>query len=550
MNMRYLWPLLAMTLALCACQHHQTSADTDRDNGMAALLDYNGFSPGIVAEDVAQHMKVLSSDALLGRTPNGEPEKRTTDYLIRQFTRLGLAPGNHGSWLQTVPYVQASVQHPEQVELTIKGSGGHSTLGFGKDMVVGTLDEQPHASLVDSPLVFVGYGIHAPSQSWNDYAGIDLKGKTVIILVNDPGWASQDPKLFKGREYTYFGRWTYKYEEAARQGAAAACIVHDTDAAGYPWRVVERNWSGARMELPKDEDTTHRLPVAGWLTTDAARQLFTAAGANFDALKQQAAQRGFTAVPLQAKLSVAFDSTIRRGESHNVVARLEGKGHADEAIVYSAHWDHLANPGDAQHGTVDNATGVAGLLEIAEAFAHRAPKPHRSLLFIATTLDEAGLLGSRYYVAHPIVPLAQTVADINLDMLPVDGPASALSVIGFGQSQLDDYLADAAHVQRRAVLPDLMPEKGFFFRSDQLSFARAGVPVLYARSVATQPDAAPSGGDTPPLDDVFNPHWNLSGTVEDVRALFMVGGRLSMEESDPQWKPGSDFHRPDSMRGL
>ncbi|WP_199096590.1 M28 family metallopeptidase [Dyella sp. ASV21] len=548
--MRYLWPLAALSLLLCACHHHQTNSSNERDGDASALLDYNDFSPGIVVDDLAQHMKVLSSDALLGRTPGGEAERRTTQYLIKQFTRMGLAPGNNGSWLQAVPYVAATVQHAAQVRLDVAGKEGAASLAFGPEMVVGTLDEQTHTALHDSPLVFVGYGVEAPAEQWHDYAGTDLKGKTVIILVNDPGWATQDPNFFKGREYTYFGRWTYKFEEAAHQGASAALIVHDTEAAGYPWRTVERTWSGERMDLPKQEEASRRLPVAGWLTTEAARKLFASAGVDFDTLKRQAAQRGFTAVPLQATLSVAFDSDIRRGESHNVVARLDGKTHADEAIVYSAHWDHLTPPASPPHGTVDNATGVAGLLEIAEAFAHRAPKPHRSVLFIATTLDESGLLGSRYYVAHPLVPLAKTVADINLDMLPVDGPASALSVIGFGQSQLDEYLADAAKVQRRTVMPDLAPEKGYFFRSDQLSFARAGVPVLYARSAAARPDAVPSGGDTPALDDSFNPRWNLSGAVEDVRALFMVGSRLSVEDSYPQWKPGSDFHRPDSMKGL
>lgn len=547
--MRHLWSMAVVSLALCACQHHQASG-SDRNNDASALSANNDFSPGIVSEDVAQHVKALSSDALLGRTTGGEAEKRTTDYLIQQFTRMGLQPGNNGSWLQAVPYVAATLQHAEQITLKVDGRDGPSSLTFGNDMVVGTLDEQAHASLDDSSVVFVGYGIDAPGEQWNDYAGTDVKGKTVIILVNDPGWANQDPKLFRGREYTYFGRWTYKFEQAAAQGAAAAFIVHDTDAAGYPWSAVQRSWSGARLDLPKAEEGTRRLPIAGWLSTDAARQLFTHAGADFDALKQRASQHGFRAVALQAKLSVAFDSSVTRGESHNVVARLSGAKRADEAIVYSAHWDHVAAPNDAQHGTVDNATGVAGLLEIAEAFAHRAPKPHRTVLFIATTLDESGLLGSRYYVAHPVLPLARTVAEINLDMLPVDGPASALAVIGFGQSQLDDYLTDAAHAQHRVVMPDVAPEKGFFFRSDQLSFARAGVPVLYARSAATQPDAAPTGGDMPPEGDVFNPHGNLTGAVEDTRALFMVGSRLSMEDSFPQWKPGSDYRRPDSMQGL
>ncbi len=543
--MRRPWMMSLLCIALCACQHHQTN------NGTSDALSSDArFSPGIVVDDIAQHMKALSSDELLGRTVGGEAEKRTTQYLVQQFTRIGLAPGNGDSWLETVPYVATTLQHPGQVQLAINGRDGASTLAFGKDMVVGTLAEQPHAALDASPLVFVGYGIDAPGEQWNDYEGADLKGKTVVILVNDPGWASQDPKLFRGREFTYFGRWTYKFEEAARKGAAAAFIVHDTDGAGYPWTVVQNAWSAPRLDLPMREDGTRRLPVAGWLTTDAARQLFAGAGADFDALKKQAAQRGFRAQPLHAALSVAFDSSIGHGESHNVVARLNGSKRADEAVVYSAHWDHLAVPGEAPHGTVDNATGLAGLLEIAEAFAHRAPKPHRSVLFIATTLDETGLIGARYYVSHPLVPLSHTVADINLDLLPTDGPASALAVIGFGQSQLDDYLADAAHAQRRAVTPDVAPEKGLFFRSDQLSFARAGVPVLYVRSAAAQADAEAPDYGVPPSLDRFNPRWNLSGTVEDVRALFMVGSRLSMEDSYPQWKPGSDYQRPQSMRGL
>jgi Zn-dependent M28 family amino/carboxypeptidase len=541
--MRRPWMMLLLGMALSACQHHQAN------NGTADASSDAAFSPGIVLDDITQHMKALSSDDLLGRTVGGEAEQRTTRYLIQQFARIGLAPGNNGNWLQAVPYVSATLQHPEQVKLSIHGDAGTTELAFGNDMVVGTLAEQPHSSLEASPLIFVGYGIDAPGEQWDDYAGVDVKGKTVVILVNDPGWANHDPQLFKGREFTYFGRWTYKFEEAARKGAAAAFIVHDTDGAGYPWSTVQDGWSIARPDLPMADEGAQRLPVAGWLTTAAARQLFALSGADFDALKKQAAERAFKAVPLHATLGVAFDSTIRRGESHNVVARLDGNKRPGEAIVYSAHWDHVSAPGEAPQGTMDNAAGLAGLLEIAEAFAHRAPKPHRSLLFIATTLDETGLIGARYYVEHPLVPLSSTVADINLDLLPADGPASALSVIGFGQSQLDDYLADAAHSQRRKAMPDVEPEKGLFFRSDQLSFARAGVPVLYVRSAATQPDAGTDYG-VPASRDRYDPRRDLSGTVEDARALFMVGNRLSMEDSYPQWKPGSDYQRPQNMRGL
>ena len=508
------------------------------------------FSPAITAEDFAAYVQHLASDEFEGRKPGTIGERTTTTWLIEQFQSMGLKPGAGDSYLQNVPAIETTLPDGDKVTLDVAAGGKVDKYKFRDDMIVGTLQGKGDVTLADSDVVFAGYGVVAPEYQWNDYAGLDVKGKTVVVLINDPGFGNGDETLFKGKAMTYYGRWTYKFEEAARQGAAAAFIVHDTEAAGYPWRAVEQNWSVPRLNLPKEEDDQRRLPVAGWLSTDAARQLFAHAGADFDAMKRQAALRGFTAVPLQATMSVAFDSTISHGESHNVVARLNGNKHADEAIVYSAHWDHEAGAGDAHRGSVDNATGVSGLLEIAEAFAHRAPKPHRSLLFLATTLDESGLLGSRYYVKHPVVPLTRTVADINLDLLPVDGPASALAVIGFGQSQMDDYLADAAHVQHRAVTPDIAPEKGFFFRSDQLSFARAGVPVLYARSAATQPDATPNGGDVLTADDSFNPRWNLSGAVEDTRALFIVGSRLSMEESFPQWKPGSDYRRPDSMQGL
>jgi Zn-dependent M28 family amino/carboxypeptidase len=394
---------------------------------------------------------------------------------------------------------------------------------------------------------------------------MDVKGKTLIVLVNDPAVpdpsnpSKLDPNTFKGDAMTYYGRWTYKYEEAARRGAAAAFIVHDTDAAGYGWAVVENSWSGPQFDLPTSEDPAPRLDVAGWLTGDAARRLFTRAGADFDALRKSADIRGFKAVPLDATLSVSLASTIKSGSSDNVIGVLPGAAHADEVIVYSAHWDHLGKDANLKgdqiyNGAIDNGTGIAALIEIAEAFAHQTPPPQRTVLFTAVTLEESGLLGSRYYVTHPAFPLDKTVADINMDALPILGPAKDIAVMGWGQSNLDDYIKDAAAAEGRTIVPDETPEKGFFFRSDQLNFARLGVPVLYARSGLDLVDGGEEAGRKLYADytanryhkpaDEYDPDWDLRGVIGDVKAFYAVGKRLADETTFPAWKPDADFHRP------
>jgi len=538
-----------ISLFLVACHHHSAS---DKNDGYGDAT----FSPGITEADVSQHVKVLASDGFEGRAPGSKGEQRTTEYLIQQFQRMGLQPGNQGSWLQAVPYVQATLQHADQARLAIDGGKGQSELDFGSDMVVGSPADEPHAAIKDSPIVFVGYGVDAPEQQWNDYAGLDLKGKTVVMLVNDPGWSSQDPMLFKGRELTWYGHWTSKFEAAARRGAAAAFIVHYTVAAGYPWNVVRTGWSGPQFSLPTSEDPTPHLPIAGWLTTAAARALFADAGADFDALKKSADVRGFKPVELDARASIAIDSAIVRGQSHNVIGELAGSTRPYEAIIYSAHWDHLGRDGNRiYHGAVENASGVAGLLEIAEAFAHRRPKPQRTILFMALTLEESGLLGSRYYVNHPVVPLDLTLADLDVDALTVIGPSRDITVIGYGQSQLDGYLAEEARTQQRAVTPDPVPKPGFFARSGQFNFAKAGVPVLYARSGLDLLDGGVAAGRKAYDDyianryhqptDAFDPNWDLRGMVQDLRVLYMVGSKLAKGNVPfPPWKPDSDFRRP------
>jgi len=523
------------------------------------------FSPEIIAEDFAAHVERLASDEFEGRKPGTIGERMTTTYLIDQFQRMGLTPGNHGSFLQSVPTLETTLMDGDDVAIDVAAAGKTEKLAYGADTLVRTLQARGAVDLKDSDVVFAGYGVIAPEYQWNDFAGVDVKGKTVVVLVNDPGWGNGDPALFKGKAMTYYGRWMYKYEEAARQGAAACLIVHDTEGAGYPWQVVVNSWGGPQFDLPPSEDANPRLLVAGWITTDAARRLFADAGADFDALKKSADLRGFRPAALAAKVSTHFTSQIRNVESTNVLALLPGSRRPSEIVVYSAHWDHFGRDpklaGDQiYNGAVDNGTGVAALLEIADAFAHQEPKPARSILFMAPTLEEAGLLGSKYYSLHPVFPMAQTVADINMDELIPYGRTHDMAIIGFGQSQMDDYLKDALAPQGRVIAADEEPENGFFYRSDQLNFARQGVPVLYARGGFDKFDGGKAAGRAAYDDftrnryhkpaDNYDPNWDLSGVIEDIRALHAVGQRLADETSFPQWAADSEFRaaRESSLR--
>jgi Zn-dependent M28 family amino/carboxypeptidase len=516
-------------------------------------------TPAITAEDFASRLKKISGDAFEGRKPGTIGERMSTAWIKDQFEQIGLKPGNGGNWFQTVPMQETTLLDPESIALDIAAKNGSERFPYRTDMIVNSLDASHDVAIANSPIVFAGYGVVAPEQDWNDYAGIDVKGKTVVVLVNDPGWGDQDESLFRGRALTYYGRWTYKYEEAARQGAAACLIVHETPGAGYPWDVVVSSWSGPQDALPPREDPAPRLPVAGWITTDAAVRLFAKAGLDFAAAKKSADQRGFRPVALDATLSTHFRNRIDHTSSENVLGMIRGSTRPDEVVVYSAHWDHLgkdpALKGDAiYNGAIDNGTGIAGLMEIAEAFAHQDPSPQRSLLFAAFTLEEAGLLGSRYYATHPAFPLDKTVADINMDALPIIGPAKDIAVIGLGQSAIDDYIKDAAAAENRAIVPDETPEKGFFFRSDQLNFARVGVPVLYARSGLDLVDGGEEAGRKAWADytanryhkpaDEYDPDWDFRGVIEDVSAFYAVGRKLADETTFPEWKPDADFHRP------
>ena len=540
--MRRFCSILAMCAAIAACQHQRSPSHEGDAN----------FSPGIMPQDLAVHVHALSAPAMRDRSPGGEGERRTIDYLIGQFQRMGLQPGAADGWTQEVPYVRSSVLHPERMTLRVDGAKEPLSLAFGIDMVANSPANLAHAAIERSPMVFVGYGIDDQAEAWNDYEGVDVRGKTVVLLANDPGWGTQDPALFRGRTPTLFGSWRYKMEQAARHGAAAVFVVHDEASSGYTWNTLRQRWSGPWYNLPGDTGTAPA--IAGWLSDSAARRLFASAGEDFQALRAAALRRGFHAAALAASASLAFDSSVSRGASFNVLARLPGTQRADEAIVYATHWNH-PDPLDSQslHGVAESAAGLSGLLEIAEAFAHRAPKPHRSVLFVALSMEESGQLGSRWYVEHPPVPLERTVAEIQLDALPWMGPSRDLDVLGYGESQLDDYLADALRSQHRSVTPG-DDQASTLFRSDALSFAAHGVPVLYARSGLDLRDGGDAAGRkryedyltasgiTPPSEGL--PAWDLRGLVEDLRALFMVGGRLSMETSYPQWKTTASFHRP------
>ncbi|MEO6687696.1 MAG: M28 family metallopeptidase [Dokdonella sp.] len=516
-------------------------------------------STDITAEDFAARLKKVSSDEFEGRKPGALGERVTTSWIKDQFEQLGLKAGNKGNWFQTVPMVETSVNDADQLTLDVNLGGNLEAFAYRKDVIVGSLDASANVDIKDSRIVFAGYGVDAPEYQWNDYAGLDVRGKTVIVLINDPGWGNHDDSLFKGSALTYYGRWTYKFEEAARKGAAACLIVHETAGAGYPWDVVVNSWSGVQDSLPVSEDPEPRLAAAGWITSEAARRLFAKAGKDFDALKASADQRGFKPSELGASASLRFTSTIAHSSSENVIGMIRGSTRPDEVVVYSAHWDHFGRDpklgGDPiYNGAIDNGTGIAALLELAEAFARQDPAPQRSMLFLADTLEEAGLLGSRYYVTHPAVPLAKTVADINIDALPIMGPSKDVAVISWGQSEIDALIQAAASTQGRSVAPDDAPEKGFFYRSDQLHFARVGVPVLYLRSGLTLVDGGEQAGRKAYADytanryhkvtDEYDPNWDFRGVIQDIEAMHVVGRQLADGTTFPQWNAGADFHRP------
>jgi Zn-dependent M28 family amino/carboxypeptidase len=525
-------------------------------------------SESIRADDLLRHIKRLSSDEFEGRAPGTRGEELTVRYLVEQFKSFGLKPGNpDGGFIQKVPLMGVT----SGSTVSIQAGGKALELALPRDAIASSLRFQSEVSIKASEVVFVGYGIVAPEYGWDDYKGVDVRGKTIVMLVNDPPIpdpndpAKLDERMFKGRAMTYFGRWTYKYEIAAQKGAAAALIVHETGPAGYPFMVLIASNARENFDLQSPDKNAKLVPVQGWLTLNKAKELFTLAGHDFDSLKQSALKKDFRPVPLGATATFEIKNKLREVASQNVVAKLEGSdpGLKNEYVIYTAHWDHIGRneklEGDQIfNGALDNASGTAGLLELAEAFARLKPPPKRSVLFLTVTGEEKGLLGAKYYAGHPLYPLSRTLANLNMDGVNTWGRTRDVEVIGYGNSTLEDVLRDAATAQGRVITEDSGPEKGRFFRSDHFEFAKLGVPALYLKAGVDFPDKPAGFGqkkideyterDYHKVSDEVKPDWDLSGGVEDLRLLLEVGWHVAGASTWPEWKPGSEFKaRRDAM---
>ncbi len=544
---RFLLPAISLAAALLSSCAPMTSAPV-----ATAAPAVPQINEGLIRTVVTE----LASDAYEGRGPSTPGEDRSVAYIIQQMQAAGLQPGNHGSWTQDVPLV--AMRSVNVSPLTFTTPHGTQSFTFGDDFVANSYRITPHTSISNSDVVFVGYGINAPEKGWNDYAGVDVRGKTVIILVNDPDW--QTPTVggeFNGRAMTYYGRWTYKYEEAARQGAAAAIIVHDTEPAAYGWNVVRTSNAANRYYLDAADGHAGETQANGWLQLGKTRALFTASGLDFDALRAAAGRRGFHAVTLPGtQASLSFDSTIRHSPSRNVVGILPGRTRPDEVVLYTAHWDHLgrcqanAAGDDICNGAVDNASGIGGLIALADAH-HRAGPADRSIVFLAVTAEEQGLLGSAYYAQNPVFPLWQTVAGVNMDVLPADGPARDVVVTGQGKSELDAYLDRALAVEHRTISPDPTPEKGHYYRSDHFSLAKQGVPMIAFGSGEDLVDGGVAAGHAwsenyvnnlyhSPDDEIgIITRWD--GMTADLRLYYAVARELAMTTAWPNWVAGDEF---------
>jgi len=528
---RLVWALcLAAALSGCAAPKKGPPPSTD--------IDESGFRDAV---------RILASDDFEGRKPGTPGEEKTVAFLTAQFRKLGIKPGNGESYVQQVPLVEI---RGEAQRLVVGTRGATRTLSYGKDMVIWSQRALSDAALTGSGLVFVGYGIVAPERGWNDYAGTDVRGKTVLVLVNDPGYRAKEPGPFKRNVMSRYGRWAYKLEQAARQGAAGVLLIHDGDALGYGWNVVASTWTGAQLQAANTEDGA---TIEGWVSNEAARALFAQAGLDYEALSAAAARAGFKAVPMGLEVDAEVRSSVRRLSSSNVVALLPGGARKHEYVLYTAHWDHLGRDasGAVFNGAVDDATGVAGLLMIAQSFSRTRPAPDRSIVFIAFTAEEPGLLGSAYYVENPVFSLGETAGVINLDALHIGGRTRDVMVIGAGNSELEELVRAAALLQGRETLPEPHPEQGLYFESDQLNFALHGVPALYVKAGTDDSARGPAWGEALIEDymrhryrqpsDKYSEDWDVRGAIDDLTLCYAVGDRLARMHRFPRWYPTSEF---------
>lgn len=540
---------------------------------LPALAGYPGHpttSPDITAADLAARDKAISDDAFQGRGPGTVAGEAAAQWIAEEMKRIGLKPGYHGSYFQPVPAVNITLEAAKS-SLVFTTPKGEIAPKFPDEAVYWTPQfKSTEVKVKNAPLVFVGYGVVAPEYGWNDYAGVNVKGKTVVILINDPGNedANPDPNFFKGKAMTYYGRWTYKYEEAARHGAAAAIIVHETAPAAYGWQVVRNSNSGTKSWLDAKDKDVSMVPIQGWITLDTAKTLFADAGLNYAALKAAADKRGFRAVEMTGEsLSADAHSTISHMRTRNVVGVIPGSKRPNEYVLFTAHWDHLgvkpdvAGPDKIYNGAVDNGMGVSSILELGEAFAHDKPHPRRSIAIICWTMEEQGLLGSQYFAEHPIWPLNHIVAGVNLDANLPEGRAHDLIVIGSGASELEDRLAEILKTQNRVITPDPDSEKGYFYRSDHISLAKVGVPMLDPNGGYDLIEGGIQAGRAVRDDyllhhyhqpsDEYNPNWDLSGPIQDLDALYTFGDELANSDAWPNWYKDNEFRaiRDKSMAG-
>ncbi|RYY33308.1 MAG: M20/M25/M40 family metallo-hydrolase [Sphingobacteriaceae bacterium] len=537
--------LLALALAAfitgCAGNINKETTDTDTtiaDTGLAA--------------DIKKHIAVLANDTLLGRKPFTDGEDKTIFYIAGEFEKMDLEPGNNGSYFQEVPLVEITTA-PADMQIGGKVS---VKLRYGTDFVASTRRELASVDIANSPLVFAGYGIVAPEYNWNDYKNIDVKGKTVVVLVNDPGFKAGGEKLFKQDTMTYYGRWTYKYEEAARQGAAGVLIVHQTEPASYGWSVIENSFTGSKLYLQQADKHMNRCKMEGWISEETAKKLLSSAGITGD-MREYARKPGFKPVFLNSTASVKLKNSLKYAKSHNVVATLKGSAKPNEYVLYTAHWDHfgIGKPdaeGDSiYNGAIDNASGVAAILAIAKKFTQQKEKPKRSIVFLAVTAEEQGLLGSEYYATHPIYPLNKTVADLNMDALKDMGETTDIAIAGKGQNDLDDYVIADAKQQGWKVLGDEKPGAGSYYRSDHFNFAKVGVPALDLNNGTTSVEHGADYGKEKAKEynelryhqpsDEYSAGMNAAGMAQTAGLMFRIGYKLSNESTFPGWKTGSEF---------
>ena len=568
-NQTIRYATIAFAFLLSACQQdseQSSSVESMSDNkaDQTTMTSNQMIDIGLTAIDeqgFMQHVNTLASDEFEGREPSTPGGKKTVAYLEDQMKKVGLEPAFNDqggpSYLQAVDLMTSTVTNNPSMILDF-ADGTKQDLPYKEKSMSFTTRAVNSSEIKQSELVFVGYGVVAPEYGWDDYAGIDMTGKTAVILVNDPGFRSESDELFKGKTMTYYGRWTYKYEEAARQGAAGAIVVHEDKAAGYPWEVVSVGWSGANYGLFSDDGNMDHLAVAAWITQGAAEGLFSKLDMDYSELVNQAGQAGFKPIALEANASSSLSLTNERSASNNVAGVIKGNKQPDEMFIYTAHWDHLGVKTATEdgedviyNGAQDNATGIAGLLEMAEAFKAMPEAPNRSIMFLAVTAEEAGTLGSEYYAENPAFPMSKTVAGINIDSMSTIGATDDIVVVGYGNSEMDNYLRKAIASQNRVLVPEPTPEKGYFYRSDHFNLAKKGVPMLYAKAgqkVRGKPEGYGKSESEKytneryhkPQDEVHT-DWNNDGIMQDLQAFFTIGATVSNITDWPQWSEGNEF---------